>query len=71
MHDLYQVKHEYAMRLECVTIVLKISLICGHLALLFLLHTHNNTDGNQLMIFFSVVLYGDAYIYSIVVYYME
>ena len=41
----------------------KISLICGRLALLLLLHTHNNTDGNQLVIFFSIVLYGDAYIY--------
>ena len=41
----------------------KISLICGRLALLLLLHTHNNTDGNQLVIFFSIVLHGDAYIY--------
>ena len=38
------------------------------LALILLLHTHNNTDGNQLVIFFSIVLYGDTYIYTIVVY---
>ena len=62
VHDPYQVTHEYAMRLECVTIVLKISLVCGHLALLLPLHTYNKTDGNQLVIFFSTGLHGDAYI---------
>ena len=34
------------------------------LALLLMLHTHNNTDGNKLVIFSGIALYyGDTYIY--------
>ena len=35
------------------------------LALLLVLHTHSNTDGNKLMIFSGIALYyGDTYILS-------